>query len=226
MSRTKTKREANPSLAVIVDGEDEKWYLNKVKLYYQEQCPIIQRMRIKPDLPQKKKIDDLFNNAKNKFKEGYTDVILIIDFDDPMHKQDEMDRFIYWYNLYLSAKNNLLTNRQKGLYGWMSKLLVVINSPCLEYWYLLHRKKTKKFYNSYDELKKDLIKLDGFSDYEKNEDYYNKVPDIFTRLGGVEGLAVARTNSHPFDIGQCSSEGCSEMNQFFDMIDRFQLDNE
>lgn len=54
MSRTKTKREANPSLAVIVDGEDEKWYLNKVKLYYQEQCPIIQRMRIKPDLPQKK----------------------------------------------------------------------------------------------------------------------------------------------------------------------------
>lgn len=97
----------------------------------------------------------------------------------------------------------------------------MINNPCLEYWYLLHFRKTNKFYDAFEpELKADLRKIACMENYEKSESFYNQSPDIYHRLGAEEGIATARKNSSPFDLTTCRSNGCSEMHRLFDLLDR------
>lgn len=219
MGRHRSLKTMHCSVAIIVDGKDEEWYLSKAKAHYQRQCPALRRISIKPDLPQKKKIDELFGEAERKVGEGYSQVMLIIDFDDPLHKPEEMRKFRLWYDRYLSAREGRQTGRQKTAYGWMSRLLVVVNNPCLEYWYLLHHRQTSKFYSDYESLRKDIVKLPGMEGYEKNETYYNRTPDIYERLGGDAGLATARSNARSFSLDLATTEGTSEMNQIFDWLD-------
>ncbi len=97
----------------------------------------------------------------------------------------------------------------------------MINNPCLEYWYLLHFRKTNKFYDAFEpELKADLRKIACMENNEKSESFYNQSPDIYHRLGAEEGIATARKNSSPFDLTACRSNGCSEMHRLFDFLDR------
>lgn len=46
------RRSAEKSIAVIIDGKDEKWYLETVKEHYPNVA--MKKATIKPDLPQKK----------------------------------------------------------------------------------------------------------------------------------------------------------------------------
>lgn len=64
MARLKNKRESNITISVIVDGKDEKWYVEKVKENYP--CPNLKSIRIDPQLPQKKKIKELFFFSQNE----------------------------------------------------------------------------------------------------------------------------------------------------------------
>ncbi|WP_289289010.1 RloB family protein [uncultured Muribaculum sp.] len=212
MARLKNKRESNITISVIVDGKDEKWYVEKVKENYP--CPNLKSIRIDPQLPQKKKIKELFSLAKTKVNEGYSHVILLIDFDEPNKNPNEFNAFNDLYSKYQNALNN---GKSKD---WMTKITVIVNNPCLEYWYLLHFRNTTKFYSKFDpDLKNDLRKIADLSDYEKSEDYYNKKPDIYSRLNKSGGLAKARSNAKSFNISTCRSEGCSEMKALFDLFD-------
>lgn len=47
------RRSAEKSIAVIIDGKDEKWYLETIKEHYPNMA--MKKATIKPDLPQKKK---------------------------------------------------------------------------------------------------------------------------------------------------------------------------
>lgn len=106
----------------------------------------------------------------------------------------------------------------------MVNMTLVVNNPSLEFWYLLHRAKSNvtKFYKRFrPDLEKDLKKLPDFEDYIKNGDFYKKSPDIFSRLGGLDGLAHARgfKNQQQFDINTCKERGVSEMANMFDYFD-------
>lgn len=212
MARQKNKRESNITISIIVDGKDEKWYVEKVKENYP--CPNLKSIKIDPQLPQRKKINELFDLAETKVKEGYNHVILLIDFDEPNKDPKEYNNFKNYYNKYLNALNQGKSN------NWMKKITVIVNNPCLEYWYLLHFRNTTKFYSKFDpDLKNDLRKIAVLSDYEKSEDYYNKKPDIYNRLNRSGGLEKARKNAKSFNISTCRSEGCSEMKVLFDLFD-------
>ena len=57
MRKIKKRNLAN-SIVVIVDGEDEKWYIEKVKEHYPSKS--LREMSVKPEFPQKKKVEDVF----------------------------------------------------------------------------------------------------------------------------------------------------------------------
>lgn len=215
MARSKKIRLGRESVAIVVDGKDEKWYINKVKLNYP--CSAIKSIKLKPELPERKKVQELFDFAKSKLNEEYTFVVLIIDMDEPLKDAKELTKFCDLYTKYLLAKNNKLIGRQKTKYCWMSKMLVIVNNPCLEYWYLLHYHQTTKFFADYQSLLPDLKKIPELSEYDKCEGYYNGHPDIYQRLERV--LKDARRNAIQFDIGTCKTQGGSGMNLLFDYFD-------
>lgn len=216
--RKLNKQNVRCSIAVIVDGQDEKWYIEQVKENYL--CGKSRQAKILPNLPEKKTIDELFKEAENKAA-IYDYVILIIDLDEPLQSnhESELKKFKEWYNKYRAIKTNQSVRGCK----WMERLVLIINNPCLEFWYLLHAYKTTKFYSCFEDLKKDLIKIHHLEDYEKSANYYNKSQNnIYKRLNSIDnnnGLSNARKNAKPFCIESCRQEGVSEMNLLFDFFD-------
>lgn len=204
MSRQSKQRKLNNTIAVIADGQTEQWYLECAKKHYLEGT--LRGVSIVPKLPQRKQIDELVSLAKEKVAEGYKKVVLIVDFDEVLAKGNEFERF------------KILANTSEA---WMKSVMMVVNNPCLEYWYLLHFDKTSKFYPSFNnEMKKALQK--HLPNYDKGKKYYCDNPDIYLRLGGNEGLSTARNNAKsfwPFDIQTCRERGVSEMSKVFDYFD-------
>lgn len=208
MSRTTKQRKLNNTIAVIADGQTEKWYLERVKIHYP--CDALKNTKIEPQLPQKKQITELFCMAKTKIEEGYPKVILLVDFDEVLSNAEEYREFRNLYQEYSKDNHD----------NWMNNLLLIVNNPCLEYWYLLHFKKTGKFYNNYNEMEEELHKY--LPNYSKSRKYYCGMPDIYTRLGDNDGLTNARNNAtsiNPFDIKTCKEKGISEMSILFDYFD-------
>ena len=130
MARESKQRKAKESIALVVDGKDEKWYFERVKAHYP--CNALKTTKIKPELPERKKVQELFDFAKNKLIEGYTFVVLIIDMDELLKDSREFAKFKELYIKYNLARENKLVGRQKTSYDWMKKILVIINNPCLE----------------------------------------------------------------------------------------------
>lgn len=215
MSRIINKRSAKSAIAIIADGEDEQWYLAQAKEHYPNET--LKHTKLKPEMSQSKKSQDLFMAAKEMIDMGYTHVVLIVDLDTVRKDPKDLNSFKELYKRYKNAKEGRVKKNDK----WMNRLIVLVNNPCLEFWYLLHYKQTTKFYQDYDCLKRDLRKIPSLSQYEKSESYYYSNPDIFMRLGGNEGLTIARRNSslHDFSIDECSNHGISEMRLLFDFID-------
>lgn len=216
MARELKQKKGHSAIAIIVDGQDEKWYVNKVKNHYP--CDALKQIRVRPELPERKKVQELFDFAKSKLEKEYTFVVLIIDLDEPLKDTKEFNKFKELYTKYIAAKNNTLVGRQKTNYGWMGKLLLIVNNPCLEYWYLLHYCKTTKFFSDFATLCPVLRKIPDLAQYEKCEKYYNNHPNIYLRLNNR--LDNARNNANTFDLKNCTIQGCSEMNRMFDYFDK------
>lgn len=216
MARQIKNRLPKKSIAVVVDGKDEKIYVYKAKEHSTNE--LLKRSKVKPEISDRKKSVELFRYAQDRLSEGYTQVVLIIDLDNIKKDEKDFIKFRSLYEKYLAVNNGTHRGRQ---INWMKKLVVLINNPCLEYWYLLHFSKTTKFYDCYASLKMDLVKIDELKDYEKTEKYYTNSPDIFLRLGGLQGLETARANSKGshFSLSTCYSVGISEMGRFFDLFE-------
>lgn len=180
------RRSAEKSIAVIIDGKDEKWYLETVKEHYPNAD--MKKSTIKPDLPQKKSVEALFALAQQK--------------------------------LAMKSTQGTLTPREKAKYGWMNNLVIIVNTPCLEFWYMLHFSKTHKFFPDFSAMEATLRKQPGLEEYDKSEDYYKKSPNIYDRLGGEEGIRMARNNAMPFSLAEAKSTGISEMNKFFEIFEK------
>ena len=220
MARVTKNKKSNESIALVVDGKDEKWYMAKVKEHYP--CSKLKNTKIKPELPSHKKVQELFDLAKAKLDEDYSFVILIFDLDEPLKDAGEMSKFNELYQKYILAQQDKLSGQQIKKYGWMKNMLLVVNNPCLEYWYLLHFNKTTKHYPDFAALYADLKRIPILANYSKNEAYYNNHPDIYERLEHPDvnsGLKQARENAVPFDCDTCYSQGCSEINRIFDYFD-------
>lgn len=180
----------------------------------------MKKATIKPDLPQKKSVEALFALAQQKLAMESTQVILILDMDCIIKNSQEFEHFKVYYEKYLKSTQGTLTPREKAKYGWMNNLVIIVNTPCLEFWYLLHFSKTHKFFPDFSAMEATLRKQPGLEEYDKSEDYYKKSPNIYDRLGGEEGIRMARNNAMPFSLAEAKSTGISEMNKFFEIFEK------
>jgi len=174
-----------PVFAFIVDGDCEIWYLQMLKRHEKAI-----KADIKPEMPQRKKLSDQYEQVI-EYSKDYDKVFWIVDFDVISSET-------------ASAKKGKKTILQefKGYFDHLKKkytnVVVIINNPCLEYWFLVHFERTSKYYETGDKVINQLKKHQALETYEKTREYYTKRNnDIYLKLKPF--LANAITNSNQLD---------------------------
>ena len=154
------------SFAVVVDGETEYWYLQMLK---QNEPDVL--FNITPKILQKKNINQQYELVTDLSEEEYDKVFWIVDLDVLLKEERE--------------KKNSTSSLQKFLSYWhqlskQDKVVVIVNNPCLEYWFLLHLQKTNKVFTACTDAEKQVSQhLKG---YEKTEKFFKKDNDIYKQL--------------------------------------------
>ena len=184
----------------VVDGECEYWYLQMLKDNEKSL-----NIHLSPEIYKKKTLDEQYKRVMELVEENEK-VFWIIDFDVIDKETREAGKGKK------TALQKFKEYREKT--KRFSKIEIIINNPCLEFWFLLHFVRTNKFYKDYDSLLPDLQKhLDG---YEKTEKYFVKTkPDIYRRLKSK--LNEAKNNAEKcggFDF-ENTGKGLSEMQIIF-----------
>lgn len=166
------------SFAVVVDGETEYWYLQMLKRN-EPNIPF----NIKPQILQKKNIKQQYELVTDLSEEEYDKVFWIVDLDVLLKEERE--------------KKSNPSSLQKFLSYWrelseQNKVVVIVNNPCLEYWFLLHFQKTTKVFTACTDAEKQVSQhLQG---YEKTEKFFKKSNnDIYKQLKPL--LQTAKENA-------------------------------
>lgn len=195
-NNVKTRGTGRKTFAIVVDGETEMWYLQM--LHRNEK---IKGISIQPELPTKKKLADQFNTVKSN-AQIYDLSIWIIDLDVVIK-----DNKIAELNKYLTeAKSD-------------SKIKILVNTPCLEFWFLNHVKDTGRYYATGDSLIKELIKYDPVKDFAKSEKYFVKdTPDIYKRLRPYLKNAIENAGKRGDFDTKNPLQGKAEMYKLFSLL--------
>lgn len=189
------------AIAVVVDGNTEGWYLKMLK---RNETNI--RFRIKPEIPNKKSIEEQYNQVVKLSGMEFTKVFWIVDFDTVIKEENEARE---------PGKSTLQKFEEyvKRL-SENKKVVVIVNNPCLEFWFLLHFERTSKHYCHCSDAEKQLKK--SLKGYEKTQKFFTKQNyDIYLKL--KPQLSTAIDNSialGKFDIQNPRNAIC-EMYLFF-----------
>lgn len=194
--KRKRKRTGNISYSVIVEGQTEVWYLQLMKQY-----EILPRIDIKPELPRRKRLKELFELVKTN-AQIYDKVIWLLDIDAIIRDNhvEEFEKYV------------------KLLQG-NSRIIILVNNPCLEFWFLLHFKETGKSFSRCDDVITELKRNNTLKHYEKTEKYYKHAQsDIYTKLKPFQTTAI--TNAEKLgnlDFNNIESAK-AEIYQIFDVL--------
>ena len=171
------KRQTQQAFAVVVDGETEYWYLQMLK-HNEPNIPF----KIKPQILQKKNIKQQYELVTDLSEEEYDKVFWIVDLDVLLKEEREKRNSTSPLQQFLNYYKSL--SKQK-------KIVVIVNNPCLEYWFLLHFQKTNKVFTDCTDAEKQVSQhLEG---YEKTEKFFKKDNDIYKQLKPY--LQTARKNA-------------------------------
>ena len=197
------KIQTKQSFAVVVDGETEYWYLQMLK-HNEPNIPF----KIKPQILQKKNIKQQYELVTDLSEEEYDKVFWIVDLDVLLKEERE--------------KNNSTSSLQQFLSYWrklsnQNKVVVIVNNPCLEYWFLLHYKNTSKVFTACADAEKQVSQhLKG---YEKTKKFFTKSNnDIYKQLKPYLQTAVSNATAlGTFDAKDYSKAKC-EMPLLFNTL--------
>jgi len=160
------KRQTKQAFAVVVDGKTEYWYLEMLK---RNEPNIL--FDITPRIPKNKDIDEQYELVTELSEEEYDKVFWIVDLDVLLKEEREKRNSTSPLQQFLNYYKSL--SKQK-------KIVVIVNNPCLEYWFLLHFQKTNKVFTACTDAEKEVSKyLQG---YEKTEKFFKKDNDIYKQL--------------------------------------------
>ena len=199
------KRKTNPAFAIVADGETEIWYLQMMKQNERQM-----RLTIKPELPKKKRIEDQCALVCELAQREYDKVFWIVDLDQIKKEQREAT------GGKKDPMRTFIECREKVLHGkkYAKRVRVIVNNPCLEFWFLLHYTHTDKSFGGYEELAKALKK--HMKDYNKSEGYFKqKNNDIYSKLKPYLNTAIKHSDLLGAFDPQAPSKAVSEMPQFF-----------
>ncbi len=191
MTRSNKKRKGSGKkvYSIIVDGETEVWYFQLLK-----QHESLNNIDIKPDIPKRKKLSELYQLAISNSAE-FSKVIWIIDLDVVI-KEDRENR-----KKGVKSAFQELSEYMNSIEAEYKNVRVLINTPCLEYWLLLHLKETGKFFPTCNAVCKQF-RGTILSDYEKTEKYYkNRHSDIYDKIKHLQDDAIENAEKlGDFDI--------------------------
>ena len=180
----------NISAAIIVDGETEKIYFRQMSK--DERC------RLKP-VKKDGDVESQMSQVDSLLNQGYPAVYWLIDYDDIARDNRECPD--------INRKQLTKLKAAIGKYTGEHRVKILFNSPCLEYWLLLHHAPdNRRAYEQYEgELETALQK--PMPGYAKTKKYYEAAPGIYRKLRPQLPTAVAAARSlHGFDpqAGRCS----------------------
>ena len=160
MARRKIKTPAYKTILLVVEGETEQIYFERLKAF--EKYP---NLRIKPEMPKHSNIGTLLDFAKKEAKSKAYDAVWLL-FDRDVLKTQNISKDI------LKQINDKNT---------MAKLKINLadSFPCFEVWFLLHYCLPKQYYSSQNESIKDLCKY--LPSYTKNNVWLSR-NDIYKLL--------------------------------------------
>ena len=184
MRRRKVKK-LKKTLLILVDGESEQIYLNSFKT---------SNIHIKPELPKKKRLNELYNYFKQE-RSNYDKTFWLIDLDVPIRERNINDVKNY--------KENFPNE-------------IIINNPCLEFWFLLHYE-LKNFKNNCEDIIRYLRKYNEFLNYDKSKKEVEKITNLL-----IDKLPNAIENSKKRKCDLESLISCSEMFKFFEALKELQ----
>lgn len=206
------RKQKSEPIAIVADGKTEAWYLAMLK-----QNEDI-KVKLVPELPQKKGVKELYDKAKELAKD-YDTVIWIVDLDTILEASRKAKRGAETpFNQFLKYKAEIdkvrkVKDERKDKTG----IHIIINQPCMEYWLLCHFEQTTAPFTNCGSAETKLKKqLNG---YKKSEDYYkNNSNDIYKRLKKdlPKALAYSRTRK-TFDAS-APNTGYTEMHKLFAVL--------
>lgn len=193
-----------PSIAVVVDGQTESWYLAMIARNEPDS-----RFRIKPEIPQNKSLAEQYAKVIS-LAADYDEVIWIVDFDVILKETREGKRGeLGAMKVFIRLKNKLESE--------YDNVTIIINQPCIEFWLLIHFEYTQAPFENCAGAEGRLKKYLG--DYSKAQKYYTKEGnDIYLKM--KERLPVAIGNSKrfgKFDFGN-PDRGYTDMHVLFEKL--------
>lgn len=189
------------TFAFVVDGDTEVWYLQMFKRNEREL-----NINIEPKLPSKKSIPEQFKMVK-KLATDYTKVFWVVDYDVIAKETRE-------------AKKGVETSEQlfiklKEKAEKLDNVIVIVNNPCIEFWFLMHFERTSKLFTDCNSAEKKLKK--HLTDYEKTRKYFTKQDnDIYLKLKHKLSDAKVNSKNLKFDKYNTNKAIC-EMNSLFEI---------
>lgn len=197
--RSKIKIKGSNTFAFVVDGDTEVWYLQMLKRNERDL-----NLNIEPKLPSKKSIPEQFKMVED-LAEDYTKVFWIVDYDVITKETREAKKG--------TETSEQLFIRFKEKAEKIENVVVIVNNPCIEFWFLLHFEKTTKLFTDCNSAEKQLKK--HITDYEKTRKYFTKQDDdIYIKL--KNHLKDARENSKKLKFNKYNTnKAICEMNSFF-----------
>lgn len=175
-NRFRRKGTGKEVFAIVVDGDTEIWYFQMMKKFEK-----LSKVDIQPDLPKKKKLKEQFEHVKEGAR-IYDKVIWLIDLDT-INKEDRKRKAsdppkIREFQRYIEELKV------------MKNVHVLVNSPCLEFWFLLHFSKTGRYFQKCETAENELRKI--FTGYNKNRKFFLNPPqDIYTKLHSYQKDAIS-----------------------------------
>ncbi len=211
MTRQKNKiprrLQGKPCFAFVVDGQCEYWYIQMLRQHEKGMG-----IDLKPELPVKESLQKQYERviglAEN---EEYNKIFWILDLDVILKESEETPKG-------KEKATGTLEKLCKAItIAYPTKVVIIMNTPCLEFWYLLHYQQTTRYYPSCEQLWAPLQKhLPG---YEKTEKFYKRQGrDIYQLLRPNLESALANAQiTGAFDF-QNPKKGLSEMHRLFQLL--------
>lgn len=167
-------RQPKTNIAIVGEGLTERYYFLHLKALKGYKCIVKPR-----HFSNGGDIVYIERKAKEFLSVGMT-VICVFDADVAERNTTEKKKIEAFKNKYNTNKN----------------VIICDSLPSIEFWFLLHFKKTNRHFSDYNQIKKELVKF--LPDYDKTEKYLRQDKWVRCLLDSQEN-AINNAQSLPVD---------------------------
>lgn len=193
------KRNEILTYAFVVDGKTEMWYLQMLK---RNERGV--NIAVKPELTQKKSLEAQFQQVC-ELSQAFHSVFWIVDIDVVVKEKRDGHKL-------------KIEQLAKFLNDLPNNAFFIPNMPCLEYWFLLHIRRTSRLYLDGKSIENELNRSEKLKGYEKTEKFFVQANDIYKKLKPYLQDAIGNAKQLPdFDITNLE-QGLCRMHEIFERL--------